>query len=149
MLKNKNTIISNFLIFKFIVLFHFLEHSTQIYQLYFLHWSRPDSLGILGLLYPFLIKSELLHLSYAIYMLGGLYYFKSKIKNHFWNLATNLQSLHLIEHLILMFQFLLGFKPTGIGGLWFPRIELHFFYNLIVLIPMLIAIKKINVKYLY
>ncbi|MGF1591535.1 MAG: hypothetical protein ACFCU7_20290 [Pleurocapsa sp.] len=41
---------------------------------------------------------------------------------------------------MLLFQAILGMKATGIGGLWFPRIELHFFYNLVVMIPMAIAV---------
>jgi hypothetical protein len=129
-------------IFLSIVIFHFVEHVTQLIELYVLHWPRPDCLGILGVLYPWLMRSELLHLAYALYMLWGLYYFQ--VNNHWWKTAIYLQSYHLIEHVLLMTQLLMGYKPTGIGGIWFPRIELHFVYNLMVLIPMLIAIKPPN-----
>lgn len=128
-------------IFLSIVLIHFFEHVTQLVQLYVLHWSRPDCMGILGVLYPWLMRSESLHLAYAVYMIWGLYNFRFQVNNHWWITATNLQSYHLTEHVILMTQLLAGYKPTGIGGLWFPRIELHFVYNLMVLVPMLIAIK--------
>jgi hypothetical protein len=45
-----------------------------------------------------------------------------------------LQDRHL-EHFLLLSQALLGLNLTGIGGLWSPRIELHFVDNLMVLIP--------------
>lgn len=146
-------------IFLSIVLIHFFEHVTQLIELYVLHWPRPECMGILGVLYPWLMRSESLHLTYAVYMLWGLYHFRSRfvneysytkadrrfqVNNHWWTTATNLQSYHLTEHVILMTQMMAGYKPTGIGGLWFPRIELHFIYNLMVLIPMLIAIKPPN-----
>lgn len=127
-----------------IVIFHFFEHVTQLIQLYVLHWSRPDCLGILGMWYPALMRSESLHLAYAVYMLCGLYAFKRKVNHHWWSYATHLQEYHLTEHVLLMTQLLVGYKPTGIGGLWFPRIELHFVYNLMVLLPMLMALRLFN-----
>jgi hypothetical protein len=128
-------------LFMTICILHFAEHVTQLIELYVLHWSRPDCLGILGMFYPWLMRSESLHLAYALYMLWGLYHFRLKVNNHWWFTAINLQKYHLVEHWILMIQLLAGYKPTGIGGLWFPRIELHFAYNLMVLVPMLLAIK--------
>ncbi len=32
--------------------------------------------------------------------------------------------------------------PTSIAQLWFPRVELHLFYNTIVFIPMVIAMYR-------
>lgn len=120
-----------------IAFLHFLEHLAQMVQLYYLHWARFDCLGILGLWYPFLVKTEFLHFAYAVALLVGLV--SVQINSRWWRLAVRLQKYHLVEHLILMVQFLLGYKPTGIGNLFFPRIELHFFYNLIVLVPMIMA----------
>jgi hypothetical protein len=120
-----------------IAFLHFLEHLAQMIQLYYLHWARVDCLGVLGLWYPFLVKTEFLHFAYAVALLVGL--MCVKINSRWWRLAIQLQKYHLVEHLILMVQFLLGYKPTGIGNLFFPRIELHFFYNLMVLFPMMMA----------
>lgn len=128
-------------IFLAIVIFHFFEHVTQLVQLYVLHWARPDCLGILGVLYPWLMRSESLHLTYAVYMIWGLYHFRLQVNNRWWITATHLQEYHLTEHVLLLTQLLMGYKPLGIGGIWFPRIELHFVYNLMVLVPMLLAIK--------
>lgn len=129
-------------IFLAVVVFHFVEHIAQMVQLYALHWLRPECLGILGLWFPWLIHSELLHLAYAVYMLGGLYWFD--LKNRYWVCARYLQSFHLTEHVILMAQLLLLLERTGIGGLWFPRIELHFVYNLMVFVPMMMGFAKNN-----
>jgi hypothetical protein len=131
-------------IFLSIVLIHFFEHVTQLIQLYVLHWPRVECMGILGVLYPWLMRSESLHLAYAVYMLWGLYYFRFEVNNYWWITATNLQQYHFTEHVILMTQLLMSHKPTGIGGLWFPRIELHGVYNLMVLIPMLLALRLEN-----
>jgi hypothetical protein len=125
-------------LFLTIVTVHFVEHLAQIYQLYFLHWERSQCKGALGLWQPWLMHSETLHYTYAVFMLIGLFYLKER--NVWWRRAYYLQHYHHIEHLLLVLQMLAGFKPTGIGGIWFPRIELHFFYNLAVMLPMAIAL---------
>ncbi len=53
-------------IFMVIVLGHWGEHLAQAYQIYVMGWPRPKANGILGLWYPWLIKSEALHYGYAI-----------------------------------------------------------------------------------
>ena len=52
-------------VFMFIVLAHWGEHLVQAYQIYVMGWPRPKANGILGLWYPWLIKSETLHYGYA------------------------------------------------------------------------------------
>ena len=44
-----------------IVLFHWVEHLVQAYQVWGLHWSRAMSMGLLGMYYPWLMKTEVLH----------------------------------------------------------------------------------------
>jgi hypothetical protein len=123
-----------------VVMAHFAEHLAQIFQLYILSWSRQNCLGILGLWQPALMRSEWLHYLYALSMLIGLYYLRPQF-NQIWSQRTiNLQHYHHLEHLILLTQAIFGFKTTGIGGIWFPRIELHFFYNAVVMIAMLISL---------
>ncbi|HEV8381760.1 MAG TPA: hypothetical protein VGQ29_09245 [Gemmatimonadales bacterium] len=56
-----------------------------------------------------------------------------------------IQFWHHIEHALLQGQALAGWtlfgaaQPTSILQLWFPRLELHLFYNTIVFIPMVVA----------
>lgn len=125
-----------------IVAFHFAEHIAQLFELYVLGWQRMNCLGLLGLWQPQLMRSEWLHYLYAIFMLVGLYYFRTSVKNQWWTTTIYLQQFHHFEHFLLLLQAMFGFKATGIGGLWFPRIELHFFYNLVVMIPMILSLSK-------
>ncbi len=60
-------------VFMFIVLAHWGEHLFQAYQIYVMGWPRPKANGLLGLWYPWLIKSETLHYGYALVMLIGLW----------------------------------------------------------------------------
>ena len=48
-----------------IVLAHWAEHLVQAYQIYVMGWPRPKANGLVGLCYPWLIKSETLHYGYA------------------------------------------------------------------------------------
>ena len=117
-------------LFLSVVIVHFIEHLAQMFELYILHLTRAESLGLIGLAFPHLVRSEWLHYAFAWYTLYGLIKFK------FSPTAIYLQTFHFIEHVVLLSQYLLAFTPTGIGGIWFTRIELHFAYNLIVLIAM-------------
>ena len=110
---------------------HFLEHLAQMIQVYILNMPRTESLGLIGLWFPYLIRSEWLHFGFAIYTLNGIYRYTNN------KTAFYLQLFHTVEHIILINQYFLGYAATGIGGIWFPRIELHFFYNLIVLLPLI------------
>lgn len=140
-------------IFISIVIIHFIEHLTQLYQLYILQWARPECLGLISLRYPWLMRSEWLHYSFALYMVIGLTYFGYKANNKkWWRTSLVLQHYHYIEHLILLSQALIGIpmiERISLGSFIMPRLELHFFYNLMVLIPMLLGVmtndKKANV----
>ena len=139
-------------IFLLVVYLHLFEHIAQMFQLYLLHWSRPQCLGLLGLLWPWLIHSEYLHYGHALFMLMGIYYLTKYMYNRaslWWmQLALVLAFYHHFEHLLLLIQsinhvyFFNTDMPTSIGQLFIPRIELHFFYNLLVGIPMAIALHK-------
>ena len=52
---------------------HWGEHLVQAYQIWVMGWPRPKANGILGLWYPWLIKSEVLHYGYALVMLIGIW----------------------------------------------------------------------------
>jgi hypothetical protein len=136
-------------VFMFIVLAHWGEHLLQALQIYALGWPVPEARGALGLVFPSLIKSEALHYGYALVMLAGLWMlrggFTGKVDRFWWMLAFWIQFFHHIEHAILQTQAIVGVNlmgrpvPTSIAQLWVPRVELHFFYNTIVFIPMAIA----------
>ena len=131
-----------------IVLFHWLEHIGQAYQFFVLHWSRPMSMGLLGMYYPWLMKSEVLHYGFALVMLIGLWVLRKGFTGtsyRWWMAAFWIQFFHHFEHLILFYQaqthqyWFGGTVPTSIGQIWIPRIELHLIYNALVFIPMVVA----------
>ena len=125
-------------VFMVIVLAHWVEHLLQALQIY-----------VLGLAFPWLIKSESLHYGYALVMLTGLWMLRSgftgKVDRFWWMTALWIQFFHHIEHGILQTQAILGHNllgrpvPTSLVQLWVPRVELHLFYNTIVFVPMVIA----------
>jgi hypothetical protein len=136
-------------LFMAIVLAHWAEHLFQAIQIYVLGWPVPQARGLLGLYYPWLIQSELLHYGYALVMLAGLWIFRSGFTGvrdrRWWTIALAIQFFHHIEHLLLITQATTGHNlfgrpvPTSLIQLWIPRVELHLFYNTIVFIPMMIG----------
>ena len=135
--------------FMVIVLAHWAEHLLQAFQIYALGWPVPESRGLLGYYYPWLVKSEAMHYGYALIMLSALWLLRSGFTGtqdrRWWMVAFWIQFWHHIEHGLLQGQYLLGHNlfgqpvPTSILQLWAPRVELHLFYNTIVFIPMMIA----------
>jgi hypothetical protein len=136
-------------LFMAIVLAHWVEHLLQGLQIYLLGWPVPESRGALGMLFPWLIKSEALHYGYALVMLAGLWMlrpgFTGADDRRWWTIALGIQFFHHFEHLLLQAQYLAGQNlfdrpvPTSLLQLWVPRVELHLFYNTVVFIPMVIA----------
>ena len=135
-------------VFMAIVLAHWSEHLAQAYQIWVMGWPRPKANGIIGLWYPQLIKSEALHYGYAVVMLIGLWVLRKGFVGRsrtWWNISLGIQIWHHFEHLLLITQAtfhhnLMG-KPVPFSVLqfFFPRVELHLFYNSVVFIPMVIG----------
>ena len=117
------------LFFMLIVLAHWSEHLAQAAQIYILGWPIPESRGVLGQWFPWLVKSE---------FLKGFHGQSRK----WWTLALVIQFWHHIEHALLQGQAILGHNlmgspvPLSILQMWIPRVELHLFYNSVVFIPM-------------
>jgi hypothetical protein len=135
-------------VFMAIVLAHWGEHLAQAYQIWVLGWPLPKANGIVGLWYPWLIKSEELHYGYALVMLIGLWILRKGFTGRsytWWMIAFWIQFWHHIEHFLLITQATIHHNffgrpvPTSIAQLFFPRVQLHLFYNSIVFIPMVIA----------
>ncbi|MGH3662373.1 MAG: hypothetical protein ACRDT8_04205 [Micromonosporaceae bacterium] len=135
-------------LFMVIVIAHWVEHLAQAFQIWALNWPIPESRGVLGLLYPWLVTSEWLHYAYALVMLIGLYLLRNGFHGRartWWLISFGIQFWHHIEHLLLFLQaqtgvFLFGAAaPTSIAQLVIPRVELHLFYNTVVFVPMVIA----------
>jgi hypothetical protein len=137
-------------VFMFIVLAHWAEHLTQAYQIYVLGWPRPRAGGFLGLFFPWLVSSEVLHYVYAIVMLIGLFMLRqgyTGLSRKWWTVALVIQFWHHIEHAVLQWQAITGDywfgSPVPVSFLQMAlpkfRVEIHLFYNAVVFIPMLIA----------
>jgi hypothetical protein len=136
-------------IFMVIVLAHWAEHLLQATQIYVLGWPVPEARGALGQLFPWLVSSEVLHYTYALVMLAGLWFlrpgFAGRADRLWWTVALAIQFFHHIEHFLLQTQALLGQNffgrpvPTSLLQLWIPRVELHLLYNTIVFVPMVVA----------
>jgi hypothetical protein len=135
-------------IFMLIVLAHWGEHLAQATQIYIMGWPRPKANGILGLWYPWLITSEVMHYAYALIMLIGIWVLRKGFTGtarKWWTAALVIQFWHHIEHLLLITQATMHHNfwhkpvPMSVLQLFFPRVELHLFYNTIVFIPMVIG----------
>jgi hypothetical protein len=138
-------------IYMLVVVAHWLEHVLQIYQIYGLGWAPANAGGILGVIYPGLVESEILHFVYDFIQWAGIILllpgFRGRART-IWTVALVFQTWHYIEHVLLMGQYLTGYYLFGaphqisILQLWFPRAELHFVYNLLVFIPMVMAVHE-------
>lgn len=136
-------------VFMLIVAAHWAEHVVQAVQIWGLGWKRPEARGVLGVWFPWLISSEWLHYGYALVMLIGLWVLRTGFRGAartWWDLALVIQAWHHVEHLLLLIQastgttFFGGSVPTSVLQVFFPRVELHLFYNTIVTIPMVVAV---------
>ncbi len=136
-------------LFMVVVIAHWGEHIAQAVQIWVLHWKLSQARGLLGLPFPWLITSETLHYGYALVMLIGLWVLRNGFVGRartWWMVAFGIQFWHHIEHLLLLVQaqtgqYLLGRPvPTSILQLFFPRVQLHLFYNSVVFLPMVVAV---------
>ena len=138
------------LTFGAIVLLHWGEHIVQAVQIWALGYKRPEARGVLGAAWPWLVSSEWLHYGFAVVMVAGLALLLPGFTGRaraFWIAALALQVWHLVEHQILFVQAQTGTPwfgaavPTSVLQQFWPgsRPEIHLFYNMIVTVPMLVA----------
>jgi hypothetical protein len=135
-------------LFMVVVLAHWAEHLAQAFQVYALGWPVPESRGVLGMWFPWLVSSELLHYGYAIVMLVGIWILKPGFLGRsrvWWNISLAIQFWHHVEHALLQGQAIAGRNlldspvPMSVVQFWIPRVELHLIYNSLVFIPMVIG----------
>ena len=135
-------------VFMAIVLAHWAEHVAQAFQLWVLGWPLKEARGVLGLPFPWLVKTEYLHYGYAIIMLIGIFLLRPGFTGRaraWWDVALVIQFWHHFEHALLLYQagtghFLFGKTvPTSVIQLVIPRVGLHLIYNGLVTIPMVVA----------
>jgi len=135
-------------IYAVIVLSHWVEHLVQAFQIFVLGWPRPQSLGLIGQIWPWVFQAEWLHYVYALVMLVGIWLVKDGFvgrEKKWWMASFALQFWHHIEHGLLQYQYLAKHNlfgmpvPTSVLQLWIPRVELHLFYNTVVFFPMVVA----------
>jgi hypothetical protein len=106
-------------LFMVIVLLHWGEHLVQTFQVYILGWPLKESFGLLGMLWPWMVKSEALHYAYAIVMLVGLWVFRKGFTGRayvWWMIAFWIQFWHHIEHALLLGQVVYGANFCGAPG---------------------------------
>jgi hypothetical protein len=139
------------LLYLTIVASHFAEHAAQIVQVYVLELARPDSGGLLGKFWPSLVMSEVLHTVWNSLQLTGLIlllpgFGGARAARTAWLVAIVLQSWHWFEHAAIQVQYVTGYylygavKQMSILERFLPRIELHFLYNVMVVLPTAIAV---------
>lgn len=135
-------------VFMAIVLAHWAEHLVQAVQVYHLGWPIPESRGVLGFWFPWLVSSELLHYSYALVMLIGLWVLRigfTGTSRTWWMIAFWIQCWHHFEHALLQGQAIVGHNlggspvPMSLVQFLIRRVELHLIYNSLVFIPMVAA----------
>jgi len=131
------------------IIAHMAEHVVQGIQVWAVGNAVADSRGIAGQWFPWLATSESLHYFYAIYTLLGLVILLPAFQGRarfWWNTALVVQFWHHFEHVTLVYQRVTGdfffgeSVPTSIVQVLVPRVELHFMYNTLVFVPMVVAI---------
>lgn len=138
-------------VFLIIVLAHWAEHLVQAYQIYVMGWPIPESRGVLGYWFPWMVSSEILHYGYALVMLIGLWLLRTGFSGSsytWWMISLWIQFWHHIEHALLQGQAIIGENlanspvPMSLAQFIIPRVELHLIYNTLVFIPMIIGMYK-------
>ena len=130
--------------------FHMLEHIVQVIQKFVLEF--PVAHGIIGASLDF----EPVHFAFnvvylALVTLVWISFTKTPIRNMrlIYGLVTFVllfQSWHFIEHAVKLDQHFVDgcISCPGILGYYFNVILLHFTYNAIVYLPLLVVVRYFN-----
>jgi len=124
---------------------HLFEHIAQMVQIHVLHLSGASAQGIVGPL-----NIEWVHFSWNALILITLLVLLPRFRTNPWLIAvTPLAVWHFVEHSVMIATYLQtgvsgtpGLLSSGgllFGGLPISRPDLHFLYNLVETVPLLIA----------
>ena len=126
---------------------HVLEHTAQMVQLHILGLGGPQARGIVGAL-----DLEWTHFAWSLWVLCASALLLRRFPHSRWLvLAVALGVWHELEHVVIMSTFL----ATGVvgtpgllaaggalgGGLPISRPDLHFLYNAMITIPLILAFR--------
>jgi len=124
---------------------HLFEHVAQMIQIHVLHLSGANAQGIVGQL-----NIEWVHFIWNALVLISLVALLPHFRTNPWLIAlTPLAAWHFVEHSLMIATYLQtgvsgspGLLSSGgllFGGLPVARPDLHFLYNLVETVPLLIA----------
>jgi hypothetical protein len=124
---------------------HFLEHVIQMIQIHVLGLTGLDARGIFGTL-----DVEWVHFVWNTWVLAAIVVLLLHYRANRWLwVAGLLSSWHEIEHAYIFWTYLTtgvsgtpGLLANGgaiLGGLPLSRPDLHFFYNLVETVPLILA----------
>ncbi|OLC31093.1 MAG: hypothetical protein AUH31_03325 [Armatimonadetes bacterium 13_1_40CM_64_14] len=125
---------------------HLFEHVAQVTQIHVFHLAGASARGIFGTL-----DLEWVHFIWNSWVLLAVLLLLPRFRINPWLWATlGLSVWHEIEHLVVFFVYLTTGKSgtPGLlarggligGGLPIPRPDLHFFYNLVETVPLVIGL---------
>jgi hypothetical protein len=124
---------------------HLFEHVAQMVQIHVQHLSGASAQGIVGQL-----NIEWVHFIWNALVLVTLLVLLPQFRANPWLVAvTPLAAWHFVEHSVMIATYIRtgvsgtpGLLSSGgllVGGLPIARPDLHFLYNLIETVPLLIA----------
>lgn len=126
---------------------HLFEHIAQIVQIHVLHLVGASAQGIIGQL-----NIEWVHFTWNTLVLVALLALLSvpHLRTNPWLIAvTPLATWHFVEHSVMIATYIQtgisgtpGLLSSGgllFGGLPIARPDLHFLYNLVETVPLLVA----------
>jgi hypothetical protein len=124
---------------------HLVEHVAQMIQIHVLHLSGAAAQGIVGQL-----NVEWVHFSWNALVVFTLLVLLPRFPTNPWLIAvTPLAAWHLVEHAVMIATYIQtgisgtpGLLSSGgllFGGLPVARPDLHFLYNVLETVPLLVA----------
>lgn len=125
---------------------HFVEHLVQMYQIHVQHLTGPAARGVFGQL-----DIEWVHFIWNTWILVAVVVLLTKYPKNPWLWVSLVAGgWHEIEHAYIMSQYLGEYGKPGNpgllsrggafgGGLDISRPDLHFIYNLIETLPIVLA----------
>lgn len=124
---------------------HLFEHIAQMVQIHLLHLTGPAAQGIVGQL-----NIEWVHFTWNALVLIALLVLVPRFPTNPWLIAvTPLAGWHFVEHAVIVATYVQtgvsgtpGLLSSGgllFGGLPIARPDLHFLYNFVETIPLLVA----------